>query len=79
MSREEADLLQQHDRNVLVKSLANFLWFQLNQKNRSSKYLLERAKNKSPFGMPLQMHKGVMEGSIQNSFSTKNLGNRGKK
>ena len=44
------------------------------------KYLLKRArKNKSPFGISLQKHRGVLEGSIRNSSSTKDMGNRGKK
>ena len=81
MLREEADLLQQDDRNLFGKSLANTWWFQLNKKNRPLKYLLKRArKNKSPFGMALQKHRGVvMRGSIRNSSSTKDMGNRGKK
>ena len=56
------------------------MWLQLNQKNKPLKYLLKRArKNKSSFGISLQKHRGVLEGSIRSSSSTKDMGNRGKK
>ena len=78
MLREEADLLQRHGRNLFGK---NTWWLQLNQRNRSLKYLLKRArKNKSPFGIALQKHRGaVLEGCIRNSSWTKDMGNWGKK
>ena len=66
----------------LEKSIANTLWLQLKKnKNRPLKYLLKRErKNKSPFEIPLQKHRGgVLEGSIWNSSSTKDMGNQGKK
>ena len=63
----------------LAKSLGNTLRLQLNKKNRPLKHLMKRArKNKNPFGIPLQKHRGgVWEGSIQNFFSKKYMANRG--
>ena len=60
------------------KSLVNTLWLQLNQK---TEIFAEMArKNKIPFKIPLQRHRGgVPEGSIRNSSLTKDMGNRGKK
>ena len=59
------------------KSLVNTLWLQLNQK---TEIFAEMArKNKIPFKISLQRHRGVPEGSIRNSSLTKDMGNRGKK
>ena len=84
MLRDEADLLQQHDRDLFSKKFSEHpseATLQLNQKDRPSKNLLKMArKNKSHFGIPLQRHRGgVLGNSIGNSSSTKDMGNQGKK
>ena len=67
MLREEADLLQQHDRNL--------------SKKQAIEIFAEKGKKKQkPFrNRPSEARGGVMKGSIRNSSSTKNMGNRGKK
>ena len=80
MLKEEADLLQQHDRDLFGEKFSEHLVDSAKSKSRLSKYLLKRArKNKSLFGIPLQRDRGgVLGNSIQNLISTKDMGNQGK-
>ena len=80
MLKEEADLLQQHDRDLFGEKFSEHLVDSAKSKSRLSKYLLKRArKNKSHFRIPLQRDRGgVLGNSIQNLISTKDMGNQGK-
>ena len=80
MLKEEADLLQQHDRDLFGEKFSEHLVDSAKSKSRLSKYLLKRArKNKSHFGIRLQRDRGgVLGNSIQNLISTKDMGNQGK-
>ena len=80
MLKEEADLLQQHDRDLFGEKFSEHLVDSAKSKSRLSKYLLKSArKNKSHFGIPLQRDRGgVLGNSIQNLISTKDMENQGK-
>ena len=78
MLKEEADLLQQHDRDLFGEKFSEHLVDSAKSKSRLSKYLLKRAR-KSHFGIPLQRDRGgVLGNSIQSLISTKDMGNQGK-
>ena len=64
----------------LSKSLANILRLQLKQKKTIEIFVEKDKKKQKPFGTPLQRQRGgVLESNIRNSFSTKGMGNQGKK
>ena len=69
MLREEADLLQQQDKNLLGKKFRGTLFRQPNQRNKPSNCFVTRVrKNRSPFDMARQRHRGGgLEGSKNSS------------